>query len=77
MALINHDFTPFAKRMRDEGISDLIIETFKFYYTQLVDGHTGLIPESNITPVEHLPDLEKFPKELAKVGDGFCLTRLY
>ncbi len=71
MALINHDFTPFAKRMRDEGISDLIIETFKFYYTQLVGGHTGLIPESNITPVEHLPDLEKFPKELAKVGERF------
>ena len=71
MALINHDFTPFAKRMRVEGISDLIIETFKFYYTQLVDGHTGLIPESNITPVEHLPDLEKFPKELAKVGGRF------
>lgn len=69
MALINHDFTPFAKRMRDEGISDLIIETFKFYYTQLVDGHTGLIPESSIAPVEHLPDLEKFPKELAKIGE--------
>ena len=68
MALINHDFTPFAIRMRDEGISNPIIDTFKFYYTQLVDGHTGLIPESDITPVEHLPDLEKFPKELAKVG---------
>ena len=68
MASINQDFTPFATRMRVEGISELIVETFKFYYTQLADGHTGLIPESDILPVEHLPDLEKFPKELAKVG---------
>ena len=68
MALINHDFTPFATRMRVEGISELIVETFQFYYTQLADGHTGLIPESDILPVKHLPDLEKFPKELAKVG---------
>lgn len=71
MALNNHDFTPFAIRMKGEGISDLMIATFKYYYMQLVKGHTGLIPESDITPVEHLPDLEKFPKELAKVGGRF------
>lgn len=71
MASITPNFTPFAIRMRDEGISDPVIETFKFYYTQLVDGHTGGIPERDITPVEHLPDVENFPKELAKVGERF------
>ena len=71
MALINHDFIPFATRMKVEGISELIVKTFEFYYTQLIDGHTGLIPESDISPVQHLPDLEKFPKELAKVGQRF------
>ena len=71
MSSINHDFLPFAARMRDEGNSELIINTFKHYYTQLSDGHTGLIPESDISSVEHLPDLEKFPKELKKVGKRF------
>ena len=71
MALINHDFIPFAARMRDEGNSELIVKSFEHYYTQLADGHTGLIPESNISSVEHLPDLEKFPKELKKVGQRF------
>ena len=69
MALINHDFTPFAERMRAEGDSDLIVETFEHYYAQLADGHTGLISESTITPVEHLPDAEKFPKKLARIGE--------
>ena len=71
MVSINQDFTPFATRMNVEGLPDIVVETFKFYYTQLVDGHTGLIPDSDITPVEHLPDLEKFPKELAKIGQRF------
>ncbi len=71
MTLINHDFTPFAKRMRDEGLPEIAVETFKFYWAQLVDGHTGLIPESSITPVERLPDLETLPKALAKVGRRF------
>ena len=71
MVSINQDFAPFATRMKVEGIPDIVVETFKFYYTQLAEGHTGLITESDIIPVEHLPDLEKFPKELAKVGQRF------
>ena len=71
MSSIDHDFIPFAARMRDEGNSELIVKTFEHYYTQLADGHTGLIPESDISSVEHLPDLEKFPKELKKVGQRF------
>ena len=77
MSSINHDFTPFAKRMRREGLSNPIIETFKFHYTQLVDGHTGLIPERDIDPVEHLPDAEKFPKKLARVGERFLPKTIF
>ena len=71
MDSINRDFIPFARRMKAEGLPEIAIETFMFYYTQLADGHSGLIPESSIMPVEHLPDLETFPKTLAKVGQRF------
>ena len=71
MNSINRDFIPFATRMKAERLPEIAIETFKFYYTQLANGYTGLIPETSIMPVEHLPDLESFPKTLAKVGQRF------
>jgi len=61
-------FTPFAQRMAAEGLSDLVIKTFEYYYTQLVSGETGVIPEPSIEPVDSLPDVESFPARLAAIG---------
>jgi UTP--glucose-1-phosphate uridylyltransferase len=60
------------EKMRREGIPDAAIETFKHYYEQLAEGETGMIPESEIEPVEeveHLDDLtdEDAPLDAAVV----------
>ena len=63
-------FAPFAKRMQNEGLPDIVINTFEYYYTQLLKGKTGLIPEANIRRVKSLPDAETFSTDLAKIGES-------
>ncbi len=58
----------FVERMRAEDLPDVAIQTFEYYYRQLREGETGLIPESALQPIEALPDAESFPAELADVG---------
>jgi UTP--glucose-1-phosphate uridylyltransferase len=62
------DFTPFAERMQAEGLPEIVIRTFAFYYDQLAAGQTGLIPEGDIAPVASLPDAEIFGAELREAG---------
>ncbi|MEM7114403.1 MAG: UTP--glucose-1-phosphate uridylyltransferase [Chloroflexota bacterium] len=61
-------FEPFAKKM--QGGSPIFTENFAYYYQQLLDGHTGLIPEAELLPVENLPDAEQLPASLKGVGEG-------
>jgi UTP--glucose-1-phosphate uridylyltransferase len=68
MTRVNADFTPFAARMRAEGLPDIVIRTFEYYYHQLAAGQTGLIPEGDIMPVTALPDVETFGPALAETG---------
>ena len=68
MTQITEKFTSFAERMRTEGLPEIVIQTFAYYYTQLVEGQTGLITEADIQPVKSLPDVEAFPETLAEVG---------
>ncbi len=68
MTRVNADFTPFAERMRAEKLPDIVIRTFEYYYNQLVEGRTGLLPEADILPVESLPDAEHLTADLAAVG---------
>ena len=65
---IQEKFTPFAKHMQREGLPDIVIKTFEYYYTQLIEGQTGLIPETDIRPVESLPNADTFSSTLAKTG---------
>lgn len=62
-------FATFAQRMEAEGLPPLFIDTFAHYYQQLLAGHTGLIAESEIRPVQTLPDAESFPVWLAEEGE--------
>jgi UTP--glucose-1-phosphate uridylyltransferase len=61
-------FTPFAERMQAENLPEIFIRTFRYYYEQLAGGHTGLIPEAEIEPIDNLPDAETFPDALAEIG---------
>ena len=70
MNSVNEKFAPFAQRMEAEGLPNIVIQTFKYYYKQLVEGQTGLILEDDIRPVQSLPNVENFPAELEEVGDA-------
>lgn len=54
--------------MQQEGLPDIAIRTFEYYYAQLLEGATGCILERDITPVESLPDLETLSPDLANTG---------
>ena len=49
---LKEQFLPFAKKMIDEGLPPLIINTFKFYYEKLIKGERGLISREDIVPIE-------------------------
>ena len=53
-------FAPIAKKMRHEGLPDIVIKNFAYYYEQVHSGQTGMIPEVSITPVESLPNADAF-----------------
>jgi UTP--glucose-1-phosphate uridylyltransferase len=61
-------FALFEERMRAEKLPEVAIGTFRHYYTQLVNGATGLIPEKEIRPVDSLPDADSFGADLARAG---------
>jgi UTP--glucose-1-phosphate uridylyltransferase len=61
------NFGPFEERMRREGLEPIVIENFRHYYTALVGGETGLVPEKSIAPVDSLPRLQDLG-EYAEAG---------
>jgi UTP--glucose-1-phosphate uridylyltransferase len=68
MSSLADRFAPFAARMRAEGLPEVAIKTFEYYYGQLVAGATGMIPERSIEPIAALPDVTAFGAELAERG---------
>ena len=62
-------FSPFLTRMKAAGLPSIFIDTFHYYYDQLVTGQTGYILEDEIKPVKQLPNAKQFPERLAEVGE--------
>ena len=51
------NFTPFEARMRAEGLPQIVIDNFHYYYDVLASGSVGLIPEDTIEPAAGVPDI--------------------
>jgi len=68
MTQSDDQFSPFVARMRAEGLPQIFIDSFAYYYNHLVSGQTGMIPEADIVPVISLPDMEAFPARLRGIG---------
>ena len=51
-------FSPFEEKMRSAGFNEIVIETFRHHYDELLRGKTGFLSRSEINPVEKVPDLE-------------------
>ena len=60
------DFQPFERKMRDEGLPGIAIQTFRHYYEQLVSGDEGMLSRAEIDPIDEVPDAES----LAGAGEA-------
>ena len=49
------------EKMRADGAPAVAIDTFAHYYDKLAGGESGTVPESEIEPVEDVPDAERLP----------------
>jgi UTP--glucose-1-phosphate uridylyltransferase len=47
------------RKMRDDGVSDVGVDTFAHYFERLRAGEQGVLAESDIEPVTELPDAEE------------------
>lgn len=56
---LENRFEPFNNQMRSEGVEPIAIDTFKYYFSQLLAGQTGMMGEEEITPLDELPDAGK------------------
>jgi UTP--glucose-1-phosphate uridylyltransferase len=50
-----------VEKMRREGLPEIAIETFAQYERRLREGEKGMLPESEIEPLDDLPDASELP----------------
>jgi UTP--glucose-1-phosphate uridylyltransferase len=62
------------EKMRAAGVPEVAIATFRHYYVQLEAGEQGLVPESEIEPVESLPAAGDLPDEQPGLGEALDAT---
>jgi len=58
--MANPSFEPFEEKMRDEGLPEIAIRTFRHYYEQLVSGEQGMLSREDIDPIDEVPSAEEF-----------------
>ena len=51
-------FEPFERKMHLEGLPEVAIRTFRYYYEQLVSGEEGTLSRAEIDPVDEVPSVE-------------------
>jgi UTP--glucose-1-phosphate uridylyltransferase len=61
------------EKMRRAGVADAAIATFRHYYEQLEAGASGMMPESELEPVDDVPDLEGLPEGDAPLDQAVVL----
>jgi UTP--glucose-1-phosphate uridylyltransferase len=61
-------FEPFSRKMAAAGIPEIAVRSFQHYYERLVSGETGVLAETDIEPIEALPDADTFGDRYARAG---------
>lgn len=67
---LDRRFAPFAAKMAQAGLPELVIQLFRHYYAQVVAGVTGFIPGDEALPVENLPDFATFNGRYRAAGQA-------
>ncbi|MFZ1288583.1 MAG: UTP--glucose-1-phosphate uridylyltransferase [Melioribacteraceae bacterium] len=58
----------FRNKMEGENLPKIVLDTFEFYYSQLLSGETGLVSESEILPIEHLQSSDNLENDYEEFG---------
>jgi UTP--glucose-1-phosphate uridylyltransferase len=53
------------EKMRSDGASDVAVDTFAHYYDRLAAGEQGTLPESELEPVDEVPDADELAEPSA------------
>ncbi len=61
-------------KMRADDVADVAVKTFAHYYELLRAGETGTLPESEIEPIEALPDADELPDDEDGARDALART---
>ncbi len=54
--------------MEKENLPKIVLDTFEYYYSMLIKGETGLLPESSINAVESLPHYSELDEKYHSFG---------
>jgi UTP--glucose-1-phosphate uridylyltransferase len=65
-----------VEKMREAGVGQAAIDTFAYYYEQLREGASGMLPESEIEPVGDLPELDDLPEGDPALVDSAVVIKL-
>jgi UTP--glucose-1-phosphate uridylyltransferase len=57
------------EKLRADGAPEVAVNTFAGYYERLAAGEQGQLPESEIEPVDEVPDAERLPEPAAGVAE--------
>jgi UTP--glucose-1-phosphate uridylyltransferase len=57
---VKASFTPFAERMREAGLPEVAIRSFRAAFEALLGGATGTLSERELEPVGEVPDAASF-----------------
>src|SRR4051794_13240260 len=60
--------------MRAGGVADVACKTFSHYYERLRAGDTGVLAESEIEPVDELPDADELPEDADGAREALAQT---
>ena len=58
------------EKMREAGVADEAIATFRHYYEQLEAGESGMLPDAELEPLGDVPDLEELPEAEAPLDQA-------
>ena len=62
------------EKMREAGVPDAAIDTFRHYYKELASGASGLVGEDEIEPVDSVPSLDDLPEQDAEGHEALDRT---
>jgi UTP--glucose-1-phosphate uridylyltransferase len=65
-----------VEKMRREGLPEIAVETFAYYERRLREGEQGMLTESELEPLEELPDAADLPPGGADELDRVVVLKL-